>query len=79
MDSPMLGPPKPTFRERFHETKRWVSSRYGVADPRTLGLARLVVGWLLCADLIRHWAAASRYYSNQGVLPNPELLAEKLG
>lgn len=75
MDSPMLGPPKPTFRERFHETKRWVSSRYGVADPRTLGLARLVVGWLLCADLIRHWAAASRYYSNQGVLPNHELLA----
>jgi len=39
-------------------------------DPRTVGLWRLVVGLLLCADCIRRWVEAERYYSNAGVLTN---------
>jgi predicted DCC family thiol-disulfide oxidoreductase YuxK len=39
-------------------------------DPRTLGVFRLVHGFLLAADCVRHWKDASWAYSNEGVLSN---------
>ncbi|MRG94786.1 hypothetical protein GF068_23105 [Polyangium spumosum] len=39
-------------------------------DPRTLGFFRLVVGFLVTADCIRHWKEARWFYSNEGVLTN---------
>ncbi len=59
-------PPASSWRRRA----RWLRDHYGVADPRTLGLARIVVGLLLAADCIRHWSVARVYYSNDGVLTN---------
>jgi hypothetical protein len=48
----------------------FLRDRYLVADPRTLGLFRIVLGSLLCADCIRHWIEARTYYSNEGLLSN---------
>jgi hypothetical protein len=39
-------------------------------DPRTAGLFRIVLGVLCSADLLRHWASARLFYSNDGVLTN---------
>lgn len=39
-------------------------------DPRTLGALRLVLGFLLIADGLRHWEVARLYYSNAGILTN---------
>ncbi|MBK9261391.1 MAG: HTTM domain-containing protein [Polyangiaceae bacterium] len=39
-------------------------------DPRTLGFFRLVHGFLLTGDCLRHWNEARIYYSNSGVLTN---------
>ena len=64
-----------TRRETFAHAYRWFVARYAVADPRTLGLARIVVGLLLCANTARHWSVARLYYSNAGVLSSAELLA----
>jgi hypothetical protein len=49
---------------------RWIREHYCAADPRTLGLLRLVLGFLLSADCLRHWHEASWAYSNEGVLTN---------
>src|SRR5262245_18612420 len=43
---------------------------YLTADLRTLGLYRIVLGFLLCADCVRHWVEAEVYYSNRGVFGN---------
>ncbi|MBM4374815.1 MAG: HTTM domain-containing protein [Deltaproteobacteria bacterium] len=71
---PSGGTPGPSFRERLRRARRWFAARYLVADPRTLGLARIVVGLLLCANTLRHWNVAERYYSNDGVLSTHYLL-----
>ena len=58
------------FWQRFGRVRHWLRSRYLVADPRTLGLYRIVIGSLLFIDGIRHWTEARFYYSNEGVLTN---------
>lgn len=65
---------RPSPGERLSRAYRRFAARYLVADPRTLGLARIVIGLLLCADTIRHWSVARLYYSNDGVLSNHYLL-----
>ncbi|MSP24092.1 MAG: hypothetical protein EXR75_02790 [Myxococcales bacterium] len=55
---------------RARKVARSLRDLYGVADPRTLGLARIVAGLLLAANCIRHWSVARLYYSNEGVLTN---------
>jgi predicted DCC family thiol-disulfide oxidoreductase YuxK len=50
------------------------SACYLQADPRSLGLARIYLGLLLLADLLRRWASVSTWYSNEGLLPNHTLL-----
>lgn len=54
--------------------RRWIHERYCKADPRTLGLLRIVLGFLLTADSIRHWKEAEVFYANSGVLTNHFLL-----
>jgi hypothetical protein len=49
---------------------RWFRDHYLTADPRTLGLFRLALGLLVCADCLRHWKEARWFYSNAGVLSN---------
>ncbi len=49
---------------------RFLRDRYAVADLRTLGIYRLVAGFLLFADNIRHWVEAPYFYSNEGMLKN---------
>lgn len=39
-------------------------------DRRTLGLFRLVLGFVITGNLLRHWYYAPLYYSNEGVLTN---------
>ncbi len=56
--------------ERLVAVRRWFRPRYLRLDPRTLGLYRIIVGVLLCADCLRHWSFARRYYSNEGILSN---------
>ena len=59
-----------TFTKRFGRVRRWFSARYMVADPRTLGLTRWLIGALLCAECIRRGSYARDYYSNDGLLSN---------
>ncbi len=62
--------PKVPFRRRVAELGGWIRDHYMVIDPRTLGVFRLVLGFLLTADCIRHWSVARTFYSNSGVLTN---------
>jgi hypothetical protein len=54
--------------------RRWLHEHYCKADPRTLALLRIVLGFLLAADGIRHWKEASLFYANTGVVTNHFLL-----
>ena len=48
----------------------WIRSHCMEIDPRTAGLYRIVIGFLLTANAIRHWTVAQTYYSNDGLLTN---------
>ena len=54
--------------------RSWLHERYCNADPRTLGGLRIVLGFLLTADSLRHWKEARWFYANTGVLTNHYLL-----
>lgn len=58
------------FGARLRDAGRWIREHYCSVDLRTLGLFRLVLGFLLAADCLRHWREASWAYSNEGVLTN---------
>jgi len=51
-------------------TLRWLSNRYLRIDPRSLGLFRVLFGFVLLGDLCRRWQWLPAFYSNDGVLPN---------
>lgn len=59
---------------RLRAAGRWLRQHYLQIDPRTAGLYRIVIGFLLCADALRHWSVARVYYSNDGILTNHWLL-----
>lgn len=61
---------KESFRERMRRYGRFLREYYFPMDPRTIGLFRLLHGFLLTADCIRHWKEARWFYSNAGVLTN---------
>src|SRR5262249_27833678 len=50
--------------------RHWFRDHYMTVDLRTLGLFRLVLGFVVSADLVRHWKEARWFYSNAGVLTN---------
>ncbi len=52
------------------EAWKWFSDTYLSVDVRWLGVFRILYGVLLIVDLLRRWAAARFYYTNDGVLPN---------
>ncbi|MBK8254565.1 MAG: hypothetical protein IPK82_18095 [Polyangiaceae bacterium] len=54
--------------------RRWIHEHYCNADPRTLGMLRWVLGFLLVGDSLRHWNEARYFYANTGVLTNHFLL-----
>lgn len=60
-------PPGPT---RFERVRTWIRDHYMHVDPRTAGLFRLVLGFLLVADTLRHWGEARLLYTNQSVISN---------
>jgi predicted DCC family thiol-disulfide oxidoreductase YuxK len=69
-------PAKPAAR-RWHRFTQWLREKgawtrqyYLTIDPRTLGFFRLVLGFLVTADCVRHWVEARWFYSNSGVLTN---------
>lgn len=51
-------------------TGAWIRDHFMTMDPRTLGLFRLVLGFLVTGDCVRHWWEARDFYSNEGVLTN---------
>ncbi len=55
---------------RFERMRAFVRARYMHVDPRTAGIFRIVLGFLLTADTLRHWGEARLLYSNVGVLSN---------
>jgi hypothetical protein len=55
---------------RWARARAFLRARYLGADLRTLGLFRIVIGTLLCLNLLRVWNDATLYYSNQGVFSN---------
>lgn len=57
----------------------WFEETYCRADLRWLGVFRILLGLLLTVDLLRRWAAATDFYTNQGVLPNHFSLFRPLG
>jgi len=58
---------------------RWVRDHYMTMDLRTLGLFRLVLGFMVTGDLLRKWYYLRPYYSNEGVLTNHFLLFRPSG
>src|SRR5262245_57502582 len=66
--------PLPGWLARF--SQRWpaVSARYFALDARSLGLARIYLGCLLLADLLRRIPHLSTWYTNDGPLPNHVLM-----
>ncbi|WP_437326104.1 hypothetical protein [Sorangium sp. So ce381] len=68
--APEGGAPRRPAEGRLRRVGRWIKEHYCTIDVRTLGLFRLVLGFLLSADCVRHWAEASWIYSNDGVLTN---------
>jgi len=63
-------PAKPTRFVALRGGYAWFRDHYLTMDPRTLGLFRLVLGFLVTGDCLRHWYEARVYYSNAGVLTN---------
>src|SRR4051794_27949384 len=55
---------------------RWSSALeiYGTFDLRSLGLARIYLGFLLLWDLLRRVPDLPTWYSNEGLLPNHTVL-----
>jgi len=58
---------------------RWIRDHYMTMDLRTLGLFRLVLGFMITGDLLRKWTYLRPYYSNEGVLTNHYLLFKPSG
>ncbi|HEY2405533.1 MAG TPA: DCC1-like thiol-disulfide oxidoreductase family protein [Polyangiaceae bacterium] len=48
-------------------------------DRRWLGVFRILYGTLLIVDLLRRWAVARFYYTNDGILPNHFSLFRPMG
>lgn len=61
---------KPARFAAVREAHAWLRDHYLTMDPRTLGFFRLVLGFLVTGDCLRHWYEARIYYSNAGVLTN---------
>jgi predicted DCC family thiol-disulfide oxidoreductase YuxK len=57
----------------------WLRERYCRVDLRWLGVFRVLLGLLLCVDLLRRWAVATDFYTNDGVLPNHFSLFRPMG
>lgn len=53
---------------------RSLRTTYLAADPRSLGLFRLVFAVLLFADLVHRYQGLDDWYTNSGLLPNHTLL-----
>jgi len=64
---------------RLSPAVTWFEDRYCRADLRWLGIFRIFFGLLLTADLLRRWAVATDFYTNDGVLPNHFSLFRPLG
>src|SRR5688572_32032710 len=64
---------------RLRAAITWFEDRYCQADLRWLGVFRIFFGLLLIADLLRRWAVATDFYTNDGVLPNHFSLFRPLG
>jgi hypothetical protein len=50
--------------------KRWFAERYLTADPRALGVGRIVLASVLILDLLRRARDLETWYTNDGLLPN---------
>lgn len=57
----------------------WFEEHYCRADLRWLGVFRILLGVLLCVDLLRRWLVARDFYTNDGLLPNHFSLFRPLG
>jgi hypothetical protein len=65
---------KPPLRARWRA--RWPEIRkiYFTFDPRSLGIARIGLAWLLLYDLWRRVGGIPTWYTNEGLLPNHAVL-----
>lgn len=57
----------------------WFEEHYCRADLRWLGAFRIVLGLVLCGQLLHCWSVARDFYSNDGILPNHFSLFRPLG
>lgn len=64
---------------RLRSAIAWFEDHYCRADLRWLGVFRILLGVLLCVDLLRRWAVARDFYTNEGILPNHFSLFRPLG
>lgn len=68
--APSRGSFAASARDRLARAGHFLRDHYCTIDPRTLGVFRLVLGFVLTADTLRHWKEARWFYSNEGVLTN---------
>lgn len=57
----------------------WFEEHYCRVDLRWLGAFRVVLGLVLCGQLLHCWSVARDFYSNDGILPNHFSLFRPLG
>src|SRR5687768_5240650 len=57
----------------------FIQARYFGADLRWIGAFRIGLGLILVCDLLRRWAEAREYYTNDGFLPNHFSLFRPMG
>lgn len=57
----------------------WFADHYLRADTRWLGVFRVVLGSILCVEVIRRWAYAEAFYTNEGLFPNHYSLFAPMG
>lgn len=64
---------------RLRRAFNWFEEQYCRVDLRWLGAFRVVLGLVLCGQLLHCWSVARDFYSNDGILPNHFSLFRPLG
>lgn len=64
---------------RLRSGFNWFEEHYCRVDLRWLGAFRVVLGLVLCGQLLHCWRVARDFYSNDGILPNHFSLFRPLG
>ncbi|HMJ11878.1 MAG TPA: HTTM domain-containing protein, partial [Polyangiaceae bacterium] len=76
---PVAHSPEARAPERRQSIGAVLRDRYLTVDLRWLGIFRVLLGSLLCVEVLRRWYYARAFYTNDGILPNHFSLFRPMG